>query len=198
MVSVFLHALALLCGLGSTVLATAATSRSAAGALAAGFLAAAAVVRIERLPDTPWLGGMLAAAALLELLRKPASGWRKHVSAACAGGFAGVCVPLFRAEGLPLAAALVLAAAPAVASSAFAARNPGYAPRRLKEEALLVILGLGVLAAAAPAISAGWASAVTLNAGVKSTAPGSVPQWVIVLGAAALFCGGVTSLWRHR
>ena len=64
----FFHALWLLCAVGSVILAAEGTKRSIGG-VAVGFVAAAILIRPDKLPDIAWIAGLTALAAALQLFR---------------------------------------------------------------------------------------------------------------------------------
>ena len=107
-----LHAVGLLCALGAAAFASLRTAdRAAVAALLAGFVAALAAVTPARFPEPAPVGTAAAVLAAFALVRP-------HWSLAAivvAGAFAGVWVSVLRVQGLPLAPALLLAAALVVA-----------------------------------------------------------------------------------
>jgi hypothetical protein len=162
--------------------------------LAAGFAGAAYLFSPERLPDPVWVGGLAALAAGIRLLR-PA--W-DLAAAACGGALAGVLAVQWQAQGLPAIASVIMAAAVPVTSAYLTWRSRAFAPARLVEEAVLLVLALGLLVATVPAISAGWQTARALNIESTAGAKQMIPAWVLFLSGAAAASGGIVSLWRHR
>jgi hypothetical protein len=188
--NVFFLGLWLLCGLASAVFATSAVGWRRHAALAAGFIAAALIVRPDRTPDLVWAGSVVAAVAALELLR-PRTGL---LAAACGGAAAGISVSLFQLEGVVLPLALLLAALPMAVSAVLVDLSPRFAPPRLRDEALLIVLLLAVLVAAAPGVTGGWQSATMLNLGEKQ-ARMAVPGWALAVGAISIVAGGLHRIW---
>src|SRR5690606_40197621 len=86
----------------------------------------------------------------------PRAAW---MAFACGGMLAAVWASVLAAQGLPVPVAYALVTVVAAASSGLAAFRPRFAPSSLREEALVPVPALAVLAAAAPAVSAGGASA---------------------------------------
>jgi hypothetical protein len=192
-VTPFFHALWLLCAVGSVIFAAQGTKRSILG-LAVGFAAAASWVHPGRLPDVAWIAGVTALAAGLTLFR-PAL---VDLGAVWGGALAGILVSLLRVEGIPAVPALILSAALPSVSAFLALRRSDFAPKAMREEALLLLLALGAGAAMAPQIVAGWQSAGSLNVGPGQNAANSMPAWVLLLGGMSVALGGLFSLWRHR
>ena len=102
---------------------------------------------------------------------------------------------LYRRAGRDVAVSL-----PAI-SAWLRLRRPGFAPPRLREEALLVMVALGLSMAALPGISEGWHAAVNLSVQGGPADPGpsaAMPGWTLIVASAALVCGGLFSLWSRR
>jgi len=76
-------------------------------------------------------------------------------------------------------------------------RQPRFAPAIVREEALLIVAGLGMILAIGPNIAAGWRSALALRAEplVETAAPSAV--WVFIVVGACLSAGGIFALWRR-
>jgi hypothetical protein len=194
-VTFFLHSLWILAALAATVFLAVAVRdwRSIAGA-AGGFLASVIWIKPDRLPDPVWVGGLAALAAALQLFHPGYS----LASAILGGALAGLCGPLLQVFEFPALLSILLASALAVSVAWLSIRRPGFAPKPLCEEALLVICGLGILTAAAPVVSDGWQSAVALNREGLSGAQNAMPVWVLAVSSAAAAAGGMYTLWRHR
>lgn len=188
------HALSMLCGLGTATFATSATGWRTASGLTLGFAAAAVLIRPERLPNPVWTGGLVALAAILQLVRPGV----RPLTAASGGALAGLWSSILRMQGLPPAPALILAAALPAISAILTARRPAFAPVTLREEALVVVLLLGLAVAMAPEVSAGWRSALALNLEEKNSVGQIVPAWVLFLSAVSAALGGLYSLWTRR
>ena len=183
------HAVGMVCGLGAATLATSVTGRRDVVALIAGFL----VATIWLQPEPVWIGAMVVLVAVLGL------GWSRFgpPSAAVAGLLAGLWVHVLQSYGLPGWSTVALAAAVPGTALILAHRSPRFAPRALREDALLTICVLGLVVAASPALSMGWQSAGTMNlepGGGVRTAMGS---WVPLGLGAVVSLGGLHTLWRR-
>jgi hypothetical protein len=189
-------ALWFVCGLGTAIFAALhPMRRGAAVAFAVSAVAGAwwsyVGVPIDASPAT--LGGIVASIAALYLTRAP----RPVYAIALAGLLAGVWLGTLTSAGWPLAAA-VAGAVPLI-SARLRARHAAFAPPPLRDEALIFALALGVVVAAAPTIVDGWHAATNLK--MQAPEPGSaavIPAWTLSLSGAALFLGGLYSLWSRR
>ncbi len=190
-----LHALGLLCGLGATSLATwTAGGRRSRGVFLAGFLLGALVLGTSRFPDPSWTATAAAVAAALTLW-KPA--W-SEVTVVCGGVLAGLWISVLQLQGLPFAPALFVAAVLPAVAAFLAARRAGFATPRLREEALVIVIGLGLALAMAPEVAAGWQSALELKAiPLDAERPGGA-VWIFLFGGLCALFGGLYSLWRRR
>lgn len=185
------HALGLLCVLATSVFAAATTRRWQ-------HLAAAPVgfaVAVLWLPPAPAVAGGLAALVALGQLVRP--GW-SGAGMAGAGALAGLWAVWLRTLGWPMVPAMVVSAAVPAASVWFSQRRAGFAPTRVREEALLAVGVLGLVVAASPVVMAGWGTATALNP--VSAGPGTqqAAAWLFVTGGGVMVLGGVHSLWRRR
>lgn len=162
------------------------------GALAAGLYFTRGRVRIS--PE--FAGGLVLVFSAVGL-----SHWRRWTSLApVAAGLSGAL--LARALEAELAAPGVYWAAAAAAllvlgAAGAAVANPRFAPVWLRKEALAGVGALALVVGAAPEISAGWATALTLSAKGAGTAV-AIPQWVLILAAASLIVGALSALWKYR
>ncbi len=198
-VSLFFHALWILCGLAAVVLTAEPAARwPGRVALAAGFASGLALAFPDRPPEPVWVGGLVAVAAALVLFR-PAAG---PLAAVVGGTVAAVWGVLLHLQGTPLALAMPVAAAVPMASEILAARHRAFAPEALRDEALLVLIALGLLVAMAPGAVAGWQSAEALNADAASNsmnaARQAIPAWTLVTTLAATCLGGAYAMWMRR
>lgn len=190
-----LHALGLLCGLGATSLAawTAGGWRSRSVFLA-GFLIGALLFGASRFPDPSWIATATAAATALTLW-KPA--W-SDVAIVCGGILAGLWISVLQLQGLPFAPALFVAAVLPAVAAFLATRRAGFATLALREEALVIVIGLGLALAMAPEVAAGWRSALELKAiPLDVERPGGA-IWLLLFGGLCTLFGGLYSLWRRR
>lgn len=188
------HALWMLCGFGAVVFAAA----SIRGWWSAGFAAAGVLLGIASATprdalDPAWIAALAALVAMLALA------WPRHwiLTSLSAGALAGIWSTLFQAQGLPLAAALIVAAAVVALSAWLAARRPAFAPSLLRDEALLVVFVLAVAVAMAPEVLDGWRAALNLAVDARSAGQG-VPAWTLALSLVSFAFGGLYTLWSRR
>src|SRR5262245_35406090 len=106
-------------------------------------------------PSTSLVGVATALTALAYLLKAPGPA----LAAVAAGLLAGVWTGVIEFQGVPLVVAAVLSIGVPGLSLWSRARRPVYAPPRLREEALVFVVALGVIASAAPTIVDGWHAA---------------------------------------
>ena len=191
-----LHALALLSGLSSPVFA--ATPRPSLWLrlllIAAGF-AAAAWFLSGRTPDAARTAASLAAVGAARLA------WPTRlepVMPLASGAAAAVLWRVLGAQALPQSLAIVVATLPGLASAWFTTARPQFAPPRLRDEALLLVLAFGVVVAVVPAFAEGWHAALSLNAQSMSTQPAPVPLWTATTAASVVALGAGYSAWRYR
>jgi len=104
---------------------------------------------------------------------------------------------LLVAAGAPVGVAFAIAVMLVLVAFVLGTRSAEFAPARLHEEALVLLVGGGLVLAAAPEAMAGWNSALALNASTTQSAAGPIPGWLwACLGIAAL--GGALSRWRRN
>lgn len=192
--NLFFYALSLLCSLASVAFGTLDARLRANVAVALAFALASIGVRPNGLPDPVWVGGIVAALGIVALVRP--SSWT--VVAACGGALAGIWVSMLEVIGLPLPAAVTVAAVPVVVAAYLTRTKPDFAPVALREEALLVVLVLGIVVAIAPGIVAGWQSAAILNLQQQEVASQAVPAWTLLLTLGAAATGGLYTVWMRR
>ena len=194
-VSLFFHGLWILCGVGAVVLpANPALRWPGLGSLGLGFAIGIATIRADRVPDPVWVGSIVALVAGL-LLFRPRTG---AIASGCGGALAALWGVLLHVQGAPIAIAVALAAAVPSLSAILAIWHRAFAPERLREEALLFVLVLGLAVAMAPAAAAGWQAAMALNLEQKNVASQAIPVWALATTVAATLLGGVYALWMHR
>ncbi len=183
------------CGLGAAAFGAAVPLRPRhLMLLAASAAAAAAWVSPGLLPSLPAAGVAAATAAGLQLVR----GSSPALSAALAGGLAGIWTGVLEAQGVPALVSPIVAVSVPVAAAVLAVRE-GFAPASLRDEAYLFVALLGIMAAAAPVVRDGWRAALDLNLQDTSGAPAvALPVWTFALGATAALSGGAYSLWSRR
>lgn len=185
----------MLCALGAAGFAALrAADRAGLTALVLGFGAALLAVAPARFPEPASIG---AAAALLAAAALFRPRW-SLVPAFAAGVFAGLWVSVLRAQGLPLMPALLLAAALPAAGLTLTTRRPKFAPSVLREEALLLVGGLGLVVALGAQLAAGWRSAAALAAQPLSGQRSAGEGWLAAFVLACVVVGGLYSLWKRR
>ncbi|HEY5623703.1 MAG TPA: hypothetical protein VIV14_08065 [Gammaproteobacteria bacterium] len=195
MANLELHALGLLCGLGATSLATLTSEGWRYRVLfVAGFVAGAIFLGSDRFPNPTWVATIAAVAAAVTLWRPAWSG----AGIVFGGVLGGLWISVLAAQGLPFFAATIIAVTlPGVAVWLCAVRT-SFATPRLREEALVMLIGLGLVLATGPDIADGWRSAIALKAvPLVSEQPAGAGWSLAFLGSCALV-GGLYSLWRRR
>lgn len=186
--------LSFVCGIGAAVFAALQPmSRAAVLACAAAFIAAAAWTRLFG-ASPAIIGSGVAMAAALHLVRTP----RPFYAGVLAGWLAGTWLALLQAQGLPLGGAAAVAVIPL--SSAWLRRTRAeFAPQIVREESLLFIVVLALVAAAAPTVVDGWHAAGNLKVQGPDTArAAAIPAWALAVASAALAGGGLYSIWSRR
>ena len=194
--NLLVHALGMLCALGTaTLAATARSNRYAVPALALGFAVSVVAIAPERMPNPVWIGGLVALVAILKLARP---GF-EVLTAASAGALAGLWFSLLQIQGLSMTFALVLAAAVPATAAFMASRSSRFVTASLGDEALLVVIALALIVAVTPDVSEGWRSALLLNLENESARSEELSRWVLVLTGSSVALGGLYSLvWRSR
>ena len=193
--NLFGHGLALLCRLASVTFAVLDARLRGLAVVMVGFALTAVVVGGSGVPDPAWGGGVVAALAIVAILRPHV----RPAIAACGGVLAAIWAAMLQIGGLPILTGVVLAITAPTLAIYLTRRHPEFAPQVLLEEALVVIVLLGVMVAIAPGVVAGWRSAAVLNLQQPlEAASHAVPTWALFvsLGAAAL--GGVHTVWMRR
>ena len=196
------HVLGLLSLLGAVVFGAAGVQRGAVPRRgiwffpAAGFLVAWPVASGIGGADSMAVGAIAVAVALAALLGRPPL----QVVSFASGAAAALWSRYLEVLGLPVWIAVPVAAAmPAVAVWLSAVR-PVFAPPRLREEGLLLVVALGLAVAFLPELVAGWQSAAALNTG-SLRAPlvaGQPAVWVLLAAAVAAVAGGLAAARRGR
>lgn len=191
-VTVFFQLLWLLCGLGSATFAASTRNWRDVCLLTAGFAATLILLWTRSLPDPALVGGTAAVLAGWRLLRariEPALPFFGGVLAAVM-----VLALLAQEVAFPLS---VLAAAPALVSATLAWRRSSFASEGIRNEALLLVIGLGLVTALAPGIADGWQSATGLSAQENPNVPPMIPGWVLSMTALSAIAGGAFAVWRR-
>jgi hypothetical protein len=186
------HALWLLCGIGAAVFAATSVRGPWSLGLFLLFFGIASVIPSSA-AEPAWMAALAGLVAVMGLA------WPRHwiLTSATCGLLAGAWGALLHAAGLGATAAWVLAAAVPAASAALAWRRPDFAPPRLRDEALLVTLGVAAVVAVAPGVLQGWRAALQLNMPVDGARP-DIPGWTLVLGLGSMASGTVAAAWRRR
>jgi hypothetical protein len=195
-VTISFHALWMLCAFGVVVhAATAARRTRDLLALAAGFIVAVVIAGPQHLPDPAWVGVVTAAAAVV-LLFKP----RLAIAAAMWGGaLGGMLTAMIEVQGLHPIAAVAAPAALAATTAWLTRVHPAFAPDVLRDDALLGICLMGLVAAIVPGVSDGWQAAANLTIEPASPAPmNPVPTWTVALVGTSTALGILYSLWSRR
>jgi hypothetical protein len=187
----------MLCALGAVVFAAAAAKGSVrqSAALAGGFGFAALFTSGSSLPDASWTGGLAAAGAAVWLF-KPAL---RLASAAIGGVLAGSWTALLEVQALPMAAALLIAAALVIVTMRLSRVRASFAPDVLRDEGMLAIGVLGLGVAVMPGVLDGWQAATNLSGAQDRVAePIAIPMWTLALILTASSLGGLYSVWSRR
>ena len=196
------HVLGLLSVLGAAVFGAAGVPRGAVPGRriwffpAAGFLVIWPVASGIGAADPMAVGVTATAIALAALLGRPPL----YVASFASGAAAALWSRYLEVLGLPVWITVPVAAAmPAVAVWLSVVR-PVFAPPRLREEGLLLVVALGLAVAFLPELVVGWQSASVLNTGSLRD-PSTVAQpaaWALVAAAAAAVAGGFVAARRRR
>lgn len=188
------HALWMLCALGAAVFAAAARTVRARGAIAAGFVLAAALISPAAVPDATTVGVLAAGAAAVYLFRPRLA----LIGVAFGGALAGILASLLQLQGLPVLLSLPAAAALLVVPMTLAAARPRFAPDVLCDEGLLAIGVLAVAVAVLPGVLDGWHAAANLAATSDRETVASVPMWTLALLLTSTCLGALYSSWSRR
>ena len=188
-------ALVMLCGLGAPIYATTIEGRRyRLVACVAGFALALYFGRNGVLPNPSALGLVVAGCAALEVFRPRWS----FLSPVCAGVLTAIFTMVLRIQGVPTVGAIAIALVFPIVAGWLASRRDSFAPRNLREEAMLLMIALGILVAVIPEVSEGWRSAMTLNRDSDVASTPVIASWALVFGTTSALLGGVYSLLRRR
>ncbi|MBI3046828.1 MAG: hypothetical protein HYY76_00805 [Acidobacteria bacterium] len=183
------------CALGSTSFAaTVRPTWRRAALCAAAYIAAAGWGSDIQLDSSATVGIAAAAGAAHQLVYKPSP----LIAAMLAGLLAGTGQALLMGEGAHAALGVLLFAAPPVIASWLATGKPGFAPARLRDEALFLTCIGSLAAATAPGVIDGWRAAVSLSAQGGQMPAAAVPVWALMLPLAAVAGGALVTLWSRR
>jgi hypothetical protein len=188
------HALWTLTGVAIPVFATLAAPTWRARAAAALAFAATTAAGARFGPPSADATGLLVGMAAAAVLLRP-----RAVGAAplLAGGLGGAWGIMLAAQDVAPALAIPVAALWPTAAM-WCARRPAFAPERLRNDALLVLVVFGAITAVAPGVQEGWRAAVNLSVQSAPAAPMPLPAWTLAVAGSALAFGGLYSLWSRR
>ena len=186
----------MVCGLAAPILAATPHPgrRASLPAAAAGALASLWWLGPYPVPDVAWIGAAVAIAAAVPLWRPQTS---SLLTAAAAGAASGASMSMLHAAGASWPVAVPIAAVPLLVSWMLTGRWPRFAPPTVREEALLLLGGLGVGVAMLPSVFQGWRSAIALNAHDDGSGGLAVPVWTLLVAGASVLLGGGYSAWRR-
>ena len=196
------HVLGLLSVLGAAVFGAAGVPRGAVPRRriwffpAAGFLVTWPVASGIGGADPMAVGVTATAIAVAALLGRPPI----YVASFASGAAAALWSRYLEVLGLPTWLTIPVAVAVAAVAIWLSVVRPVFAPARLREEGLLLVLVLGLAVAFLPELVVGWQSASALNAGSLRD-PSTVAQpaaWALVAAAAAAVAGGFVAARRRR
>ena len=105
---------------------------------------------------------------------------------------------MLASHDIPREAAAVLTLIVVGATAIGARYRESFAPARLKEEALLIVLLLGIVVAAAPAVSSGYLTAAQLRAVPLGDSSIPLSAGAFAIAGACGIGGALFSLWRRR
>jgi hypothetical protein len=194
--SVVFYGLWMLSAMGAVVFASMPASlRSRVSGLALG-ITAAVLLRSRPLADVGATGAVTAAVAVAQLLRPNTAGLPIVVMTA-AGALAGTWSTLLAAQGFSRALSTAAALALPIAVAILTIRRPTFAPERLRDESLVIVLALGLGLATAPAVLGGWQAAASLNAPQPAQAV-ALPAWTLATVVGTCAAGGLYTWWIRR
>ena len=181
-----------LCGLAAVVFAT--TSRGIRGAalLFAGFICGLGLP----VPSPGWTGAFVATIAVLVLmdLHSPTTALASPLASGLTGG---LCSQMLAGHGMATWLAWPLVAGFVAASAIASQRNPRFAGREIREDALAALAALGLFVAAAPSVAAGWRTARGMNLAANDLAGPALHSGLLLGVAAVVALGGLYTLRRR-
>jgi hypothetical protein len=184
----------MLCALGALSFAAVAADRWPRRVAVFAGLALGSVLTFDgQLPDAVLTASAVAAVSAIQLFRPGA----RLLTACCAGVLGALWVALLQAQGVPSGAGLAIVSGLLTATLYLAVRRPAFAPRALRDDALVLMLIGGVVVAAAPSVLDGWRAAFNLSVGERGTAV-QIPGWIVMFVTATVLGGGAYSLWSRR
>jgi hypothetical protein len=195
-VTVTFHALWMFCALAAVAFSAAVARRPRHLAwLAAGFVVSSVALAITgTLPDAVVSGVSGSAIAAVIVLNRR----YQALAAAGAGVIAALFGDLLAVQGVPSVLAFAAAALLPAASIVLVRTRHGFAPEAVVDEAMLVILAMGLGVAMLPPALDGWQAALNLNVSATNDSSRMVPAWTLALVGASLAGGVAHTLWSRR
>jgi len=144
----------------------------------------------------PTPAASLIAVASGYLLLRPAAA--NKLAPLAAGAVAAQWATALTLLGAPEPAAAILAAATLLGVTVLTTRRSRFAPRIIREEALLLVGSVAGLLAIGPGIISGWQSALALRATPLNDTPLAVAPWPFAVVGVALALGGLYATWKHK
>jgi len=188
--------LVLVCGIAAVALGSlGAESTLQRTVMAGAFVTCVALLHTGR-SIAPTTAASLIAVASGYLLLRPAAA--NKLAPLAAGAVAAQWATALTRLGAPALAADVLAAATLIGVVVLTTRRSRFAPRIIREEALLLVGSLAGLLAIGPGIISGWHSALALRATPLSDTPLAIAPWPFAVVGVALALGGLYAAWKHR
>lgn len=181
-----------LCGLAAVVFATASRGSRGAAVLSAGFLCGLGLP----VPPPEWTGAFVAAVAALVLIdsHPPTTALASPLASGLTGG---LCAQMLAGHGMATWLAWPLAAGFVAASAMASQRNPRFARREIREDALAALAALGLFVAAAPSVATGWRTAGAMNLAANDLVGPALNSNLLLGVAAVVALGGLYSLRRR-
>ena len=181
-----------MCGLAAVVFATASRGSRGAAALTAGFFCGLGLP----LPSPGGTGAFVAAIAVLVLMdsHPPTTALASPLASGLTGG---LCAQMLAGHGMATWLAWPLAAGFVAASAIASQRNPRFARREIREDALAALAALGLFVAAAPGVAAGWRTAAAMNLAANDLAGPGAHSGLLLGVAAVVALGGLYTLRRR-
>jgi hypothetical protein len=195
-VTVTFHALWMFCALGAVAFGAAVARRPTHVAwLAAGFAVSSVALAMTGTRPDAMVSGISGSAIAAVIVLKRRS---QVLAAAGAGVIAALFGDLLAVQGVPSILAFAAAALLPAVSIVLVRMRDGFAPEAMVDEAMLVILAMGLGVAMLPAALDGWQAALNLNVSAANDTSRMVPAWTLALVAASLAGGMAHTLWSRR
>lgn len=165
-------------------------------AMSAGAAAGFALAHFGWIGEAMSIGCIVIAVVCLHLWTR----WHEAALAVGIGLLVACCQAWLVGHGVGAWLAAVSALLAGMAIVLVCRRHTYAAPGTMQTEAMLLLLVLAVFVAAAPEVTAGWQSAVALNASaIESSAEASLPdlKFPLLLCAVAIAAGAGHSIWER-